>query len=294
MRPSSSHVSSGAGALSTASSGACSVGGGASDVAPRSSQRGAGIANAGRDSVQIATVTIAKRTQRRARRNIRGVLWIGTAGGGLSRWREGQLANFSTREGLPDNTINQILEDDSERLWLGSNRGLASVRKRDLEKPASSGNIEVFPRVYGLADGMPSEECTGGFCPAGLRSSTGLLWFSTLRGLVAADPRPPRGEPPVPQVILEEVLVDGLVPAPDSSGHDKDFLQEELRFRRSLLKEADFLFAGAAGLNDKTLLTHALAVDDLSVPIGVEMGKAAVPYQIGPSPESLELAVPKL
>jgi ligand-binding sensor domain-containing protein/signal transduction histidine kinase len=147
----------------------------------------------------------------------RGVLWIGTAGGGLSRWREGQLANFSTREGLPDNTINQILEDDSERLWLGSNRGLASVRKRDLEKPASSGNIEVFPRVYGLADGMPSEECTGGFCPAGLRSSTGLLWFSTLRGLVAADPRPPRGEPPVPQVILEEVLVDGLVPAPDTN-----------------------------------------------------------------------------
>src|SRR6185369_10309365 len=63
-----------------------------------------------------------------------GVLWIGTSGGGLSRWHNERLATFTSREGLPDNTISQILEDNTGRLWLGNNRGICAVRKKELEE----------------------------------------------------------------------------------------------------------------------------------------------------------------
>jgi ligand-binding sensor domain-containing protein/signal transduction histidine kinase len=140
-----------------------------------------------------------------------GVLWIGTAGGGLARYSDGHVASFTTREGLPDNTISQILEDDAGHLWLGSNRGIACVSKQDLEELAAGKISTVYPQVYGRAEGMLSEECTGGFCPAGLKTKSGLLWFSTLKGVVVVDPRLQQTGSSSPKVLLEEVLVDGVL-----------------------------------------------------------------------------------
>jgi ligand-binding sensor domain-containing protein/signal transduction histidine kinase len=139
----------------------------------------------------------------------RQTLWIGTAGGGLSRLRDGRISTFTTREGLPDNTISQILEDDIGRLWLGSNRGIACVSKRDLDQLAAGAISVIYPQVYGRAEGMLSEECTGGFYPAGLKTQSGLLWFSTLKGIVVADTHLRATGTPAPPVLLEEVLVDG-------------------------------------------------------------------------------------
>ena len=150
-----------------------------------------------------------------------GVLWIGTAGGGLSRLQNGHVATFTMREGLPDNTISQILEDDDGNLWLGDNRGIARVRKKDLDDLMANKIPAVYPEVYGRADGMISEECSGGFFPAGLKSKAGLLWFSTLKGLVVIDPRHTVSSP-APVVILEQALVDGVLAYPGSAPTTRD------------------------------------------------------------------------
>ena len=143
-------------------------------------------------------------------RDAQGTLWIGTAGGGLSRWRDGSLFTATTREGLPDNTVSVILEDDSGHLWLGGNRGIACVGKADFAALASGHASALYPQVYGQTEGLLSEECTGGFCPAGLKTKSGLLWFPTLKGIVAVDPRPRTPSAPAPLVALESVLVDGV------------------------------------------------------------------------------------
>ena len=125
----------------------------------------------------------------------------------------GRIANFTTREGLPDNNISQILEDDSDRLWLGSSGGIACVSKRRLDELASGKISTVYPQLFGRAEGMLSEECTGGFYPAGLKTKSGLLWFSTLKGVAVINPRVQPATTLMPNTVLEEVLVDG-VPEP--------------------------------------------------------------------------------
>jgi len=141
-----------------------------------------------------------------------GTLWIGTAGG-LSRWRNGEIATLTMREGLPDNTISQVLEDGGGNLWLGGNRGIVRVKKQDLEDVAAHRLAGLYPQVYGRAEGMLSEECLSGFCPAGLKTRAGLLWFVTLKGIVVVDPQHTMSAP-APPVALEQVLVDGVPHAP--------------------------------------------------------------------------------
>jgi signal transduction histidine kinase len=64
---------------------------------------------------------------------------------------------------------------------------------------------------------MDSLECTGGFHPAGLKSSDGKLWFSTVKGLVMVDPANITVNERAPSVAIEEMLVDGRAHAPVST-----------------------------------------------------------------------------
>jgi ligand-binding sensor domain-containing protein/signal transduction histidine kinase len=143
-------------------------------------------------------------------RDPQNTLWIGTAGGGLSRLRGETVTTLTTREGLPDNTISQILEDGDNHLWLGGNRGIVRVKKRDLDDLAARKISVIYPQFFGRAEGMLSEECTGGFFPTGLRTKSGLLWFSTLKGIVVVDPQHITAGSPAPAVVLEQTLVDGV------------------------------------------------------------------------------------
>ena len=50
---------------------------------------------------------------------------MGTVGNGLFLFRSGQLyKRFTVDDGLVSNTINQMLIDDNDRLWIGTNRGI--------------------------------------------------------------------------------------------------------------------------------------------------------------------------
>lgn len=138
-----------------------------------------------------------------------GSLWIGTAGNGLHRWRDGRMDVFSARQGLGPETVSQIIEDDFGFLWLGSNHGIYRVAKADLEKLAAGKTKFLHSAAYGVGDGMLVEECSSGSFPAGLKLRSGLLCFSTVKGLVVVDPRRQRTNSTPPRVLLEEVAING-------------------------------------------------------------------------------------
>jgi len=138
-----------------------------------------------------------------------GTLWIGTAGRGLGRWSHGEISAFTTRQGLWSDTISQIVEDDDGDLWLGCSQGIFRVVKRELNELTGGQISFVHPRVFGLDDGMPAEECSSGFCPAGLKTRGGLICFSTVKGLVLVNPSLHETNTSPPRVLLEDALVNG-------------------------------------------------------------------------------------
>jgi ligand-binding sensor domain-containing protein/signal transduction histidine kinase len=143
-----------------------------------------------------------------------GSLWIGTAGAGLSRYQEGRVTTFTSRQGLGADTILQIIEDDDGYLWLGTSRGILRVRKAALNDMAAGKTTFLHPRTFGVNDGMPVEECSSGFSPAGFKTRSGMICFSTVKGLVFLDPRRQETNAAPPNVLLEEVLVDGQAQTP--------------------------------------------------------------------------------
>jgi len=55
-----------------------------------------------------------------------GTYWLGLGGNGIERWQgEGRWSGWTDAEGLPDNVVWAELRDYQQRLWVGTNDGVA-------------------------------------------------------------------------------------------------------------------------------------------------------------------------
>jgi signal transduction histidine kinase/ligand-binding sensor domain-containing protein/CheY-like chemotaxis protein/AraC-like DNA-binding protein len=145
-----------------------------------------------------------------------GHLWVGTEGYGLARLTPivdstGRVTATDVRvirqrDGLFDEVIHQILEDDGGRLWMSSNRGIFWVSFSELEDVADGRRGRLHSTVYTERDGLRNREANGGNHPAGIRARDGRLWFPTQDGVVAVDPTGIRRNPVPPPVVIERVV----------------------------------------------------------------------------------------
>lgn len=142
-------------------------------------------------------------------RDAEGVLWLGFPGSGLARFRDGRFVNLTLENGLPDDFISQIVDDGMGYLWFGCNRGVFRASLQSLNDVADGRLPALHPLLLGKSEGMIEIECTGGYSPAGVRSRSGRLYFSTVKGVAIVDPTRFIINSPPPPVFLEEVLVDG-------------------------------------------------------------------------------------
>lgn len=145
-----------------------------------------------------------------------GILWVGTDNG-LARWADGKWVVITTKNGLLSDTVFQLLEDDSENMWMSSNKGIFRVARRQLNELANRRIETITPVIYGKADGMKDPECAGGTQPAGSKSRDGKMWFPTTKGVVMVDPARSSPNTLPPPVHIEEILFDDN-PVPAGEG----------------------------------------------------------------------------
>jgi diguanylate cyclase (GGDEF)-like protein len=137
-----------------------------------------------------------------------GNIWVGTSGGGLNLLRDGRFVALTTRAGLPDDVVYAIVDDGSGSFWMSSNRGIFRAPRAELLAAAADPGRRVAATQFGAGDGMRSVEANGGFQPAAARTSSGAIWFPTVRGLVRIDPARATERTTTPVVAIEAAVIN--------------------------------------------------------------------------------------
>ncbi len=153
-----------------------------------------------------------------------GVLWFGTRDHGLFRYRTGAAAGeplvqqFTVAQGLPSNSIYQLLQDRSGTFWMTGPNMIASIAAKDIESEPSEErplSVQTYQMPYG-ADGA---QLYGGRQPAGFLASDDSLWFPTSKGAAHLAKVTPQSEP-APRAWVDELIEDGRSLSTDDITHD--------------------------------------------------------------------------
>ena len=171
----------------------------------------------------------------------RGVVWVGSEDFGLTRIEFDSTAGsfpgknapgiteFRNEHGLFHNGINSIVEDDFERLWMGTRSGIFWISRESLDAFAEGVLNQVQSTAYTVADGLRDQEANSGTGHTAIKASDGRLWFATQFGAAIVDPAEvfPNSTPP-PIVIesaqsqLEPVEIENESVVFDSRQRDFD------------------------------------------------------------------------
>ncbi|MBO1316946.1 two-component regulator propeller domain-containing protein [Acanthopleuribacter pedis] len=139
-----------------------------------------------------------------------GTLWIGTSDNGLNRKTATGFEAVNVSDGLFDDKILALQEDENKRFWMTSNRGIFSIPREDITRYLDIGREgRLKGRVFGMEDGMKSNECNGGTFPAAAMDHFGNLWVPTIEGVVSLDSEHEIQQGEAPPVFISRVKLNG-------------------------------------------------------------------------------------
>jgi len=125
-----------------------------------------------------------------------GIFWIGTTSG-LNRFdrEENRFKTYTQQDGLGDNLIWSIIEDDYGNLWIGGS-GLTKFNPK----------TETFTN-YSAIDGLQSNA----FCQnSGLKISSGEMFFGGSDGFNVFHPDSIKGNAHIPQIVITDFQLDNI------------------------------------------------------------------------------------
>jgi len=128
--------------------------------------------------------------------NRSGVLWVCTQGGGLDKLNiaSGTFTHYTEQDGLANDMVWDILEDDRGTLWIGTANGLSMFDPR----------TETF-KTYDASDGLPINEFSAAYA-----SRSSELFVGGINGFVSFYPDQMEDNPYVPPVVLTSLQQNGV------------------------------------------------------------------------------------
>jgi signal transduction histidine kinase/DNA-binding response OmpR family regulator/streptogramin lyase len=117
-------------------------------------------------------------------------LWFTSEGGGICKYHPASetFTSYTAKDGLPNNMVYKILEDNQGQLWLTTNSGLSCFQPE-------SGTIKTFT----LSNGLLGDQFN---YKSGYKAPDGTLYFGCLNGFIAFDPLSFTANNYIPPVVI--------------------------------------------------------------------------------------------
>ncbi len=147
-----------------------------------------------------------------------GSIWIGYGGQGLGRLKAGRFSRCRMDQGLHDDYISNILPDGHGRLWFAGNRGISSVREKELDDFAEGRTTRVWSVAYGRNDGLSRLQASYDAWPGAAQGTDGRLWFAMQSGVAVVNSDDLKENPEPPPVVIERIIVNGQTVAAYGAG----------------------------------------------------------------------------
>ncbi|MCU0414171.1 MAG: hypothetical protein MUE91_07205, partial [Ignavibacteriaceae bacterium] len=158
-----------------------------------------------------------------------------------------ELTFYTTENGLADNSIKSILEDENGNLWLGTNAGISFF---DIEN-------ESFTN-YSTPDGLRGNDFNA---ESALFSSNGLMYFGSTEGLNVFDPKQITQSGFVPPVVITDFQIFNQ---PVKIGEDFPLKENILQAKEIVLAFSQNVFSfqfSALDYNDPLSIQYAYKME---------------------------------
>lgn len=131
-------------------------------------------------------------------------VWVGTYGGGLARIKDNSVFVINENNGLKDNSVSRIEEDERGYFWMLGNRGVQLIHVDSLNAFADGISSQINPITLSSDEGMAEGNGNGGYMDI-----NGVLYFPTIEGLATINTKEFKLiNEPVPTVI-EALIIEG-------------------------------------------------------------------------------------
>jgi signal transduction histidine kinase/DNA-binding response OmpR family regulator/ligand-binding sensor domain-containing protein len=153
-----------------------------------------------------------------------GLLWIATKGGGLNLMEKssGKIRHITVNQGLCDNTVYGILDDEKGNIWGSTNNGLFCI----LNSTDRKGNFEI--RHFTEAAGLQAAEFN---TDAYAKLLNGHLAFGGINGLNVFDPKEILIDTIVPNIFVTKLIMGNQVIIPNE---ESSILSQAIEFTPSI------------------------------------------------------------
>ncbi|THU40225.1 response regulator [Niastella caeni] len=131
----------------------------------------------------------------------RGVTWVGTRDGlNIYNSINKRFQNFRKEDGLPDNTILNIVEDKSQNIWISTLNGISRISYKGSMKDGFKINCTNYDRLDGLQGKEFNEN-------AALVTRKGEIIFGGANGFNLFNPATLKSNTNIPSVVLTGLQV---------------------------------------------------------------------------------------
>jgi ligand-binding sensor domain-containing protein len=194
----------------------------------------------------------------------KGRLWVGTQGGlnlVVDPDKEMSFIDFTTKDGLPGNTIIGLAEDNHGNIWMSTFRGIVKLNidlletrlnKMTEKQHRKEFQFESLFHVYDMSDGLQGIEFNQGSYHKG---KSGKIYFGGVNGLTYFLPDSVTSCSFIPPVMITGVRIYnqtvGILPLAQNDNHNKNMV---------IVRDGSYFFTSQVSYLDEIILTYRESV----------------------------------